>query len=279
MPKKRKHGIEQELAEILHSHTPSTKVLYFIGIGGSSMHTLAKLSHSMGFIVRGSDRSESERTRMLQKQGIGVYIGQERSHVEGADLVIYTHAISDKNPEYLGAMALGIPMLSRAEFLGYIMRDYKSRIGVSGTHGKSTTVAMLDAIFTRATCDPTTLSGAELWDGESMRIGKGELLIYESCEYRDSFLSFIPTVAVALNLELDHTDYFPDITALRHSFARDLSHATSFAIVNYDDEQLLEIIPKLKCNTITFGQGERADWRYIISAFLSEGMEFIAQGV
>ena len=267
MPKKRNDLREREIAKILLCKDPSAYTLHFIGIGGVSMYTLAALLHSRGYCVRGSDREQSVRSRKLVNMGIQVYIGHERSHVDGADMVIYTHAISDKNPELLGARLLDLLTLSRAELLGYIMRGYQSRIGVSGTHGKSTTVAMLDCIFTEALRDPTTLSGADLSFGEPMRLGGDNTLIYEACEYKDSFLSFTPTVAVALNLELDHTDYFPDIFALRHSFTKALSHASGFALVNMDDENLNGMLSDIKAPVITFGQCERANYRYLVTAF------------
>ena len=272
MPKSNKKGSESGLKELFKSQSP--RRVHFIGIGGVSMHTLARLLVAKGMTVSGSDREESDRTRILERDGITVYIGHDRSHVDGADLVVYSHAISDKNPEYLGALNLGIPTVTRGELLGRIMLDYKSRIGISGTHGKSTTVAMLDLIFTAAMCEPTTLSGAELTGGDAMRIGKSELLLYEACEYKDSFLSFCPTVAVALNLELDHTDYFPDIQSLRSSFVRALSRASTFSMVNCDDENLSAIIHEIKSPVITFGQSERADYRYLITSFGGESTKF-----
>ncbi len=274
MSEKNKANTQKEILKILRSEAPSDRTLHFIGIGGCSMYTLAVLSRSRGFRVTGSDRAESDRTRRLMEMGVTVYIGHEPSHADGADLIIYTHAISERNPEYLAALALGLPMLSRAEYMGILMRDYNNRIGISGTHGKSTTVAMLDRIFTAASSDPTTLSGAELSDGESLHIGNGKLLIYEACEYKDSFLSFAPTVAVSLNLELDHTDYFTDISALRRSFALAMSRASSFALINYDDENLRAIIPDIKAPVITFGQSERADYRYLITSFSDSSTEF-----
>ena len=247
--------------------------VHFVGVGGVSMYSLARLALRLGASVSGSDSVVSSRTKELSLRGAKIFIGHDATNVNGASLLVYSHAISDKNPEMIAAQNMGIPAVSRAEILGTFMLSYKTRIGISGTHGKSTTVSMLDSILCEALAQPTTLSGAELQNGEPIRVGRNDLLVYEACEYKDSFLSFSPSVAVALNMELDHTDYYKDIAQMRNSYIKALDKAKDFAIVNYDDEQLLEIIPKLKCNTITFGQGERADWRYIITAFLSEGME------
>ena len=248
--------------------------IHFVGIGGVSMYSLARLALLLGARVTGSDRIVSPRTKELALRGVKIFIGHEGSNVRGAGLVVYSHAISERNSELINANNLGIPTVSRAELLGALMLDYKGRIGISGTHGKSTTVSMLDAIFSAGMSQPTTLSGAELINGEPLRVGRGEMLIYEACEYRDSFLCFSPTVAIALNLELDHTDYFHDIKAMRSSYVKALSKATTFVLLNLDDEHLSEIMYDIHARVITFGQGERADWRYNITAFLDDGMEF-----
>lgn len=247
--------------------------LYFIGIGGVSMYTLARVAQNMGHRVFGSDRVIGFRTRDLVSRGITVYIGHDSSHIHGASLVVYSHAISEKNPEMLAAKNLGIPLVSRAELLGAMMLSYKNRIGVSGTHGKSTTVAMLDSIFSSVLSEPTTLSGADLEIGEPLRIGGDNLLLYEACEYKDSFLHFSPTIAIGLNLELDHTDYFSDISALSKSFKKALGRASECTVINLDDEHLSEIMPELRCRVVTFGQGERAEYRYRITSFLDNGYE------
>ncbi|MBQ2875582.1 MAG: UDP-N-acetylmuramate--L-alanine ligase [Clostridia bacterium] len=248
--------------------------IHFVGIGGVSMYSLARLALLLGATVTGSDRIVSPRTKELALRGVKIFIGHEGSNVRGAGLVVYSHAISERNSELINANNLGIPTVSRAELLGALMLDYKGRIGISGTHGKSTTVSMLDAIFSAGMSQPTTLSGAELINGEPLRVGRGEMLIYEACEYRDSFLCFSPTVAIALNLELDHTDYFHDIKAMRSSYVKALSKASTFVLLNLDDEHLSEIMHDIHARVITFGQGERADWRYHITAFLDDGMEF-----
>ena len=202
------------------------------------MYSLARLTITLGAMVSGSDREDSARTRELELLGAGVSIGHNPDNIRGADLVVYSHAIDDDNPELLAARQADIPTLSRPEYLGALMQKYKRRIGVSGSHGKSTTVAMLDCIFSCAGCNPTTLSGSDLPIGEPMRIGGSGTLIYEACEYKDAFLSFSPWVAVGLNLELDHTDYFADLEAIKTSFAKAIGSAASFAVINGDDPNL-----------------------------------------
>lgn len=248
--------------------------IHFVGIGGVSMYSLARLAMLGGARVSGSDREESERTRELASLGIDVRIGHSAENVDGASLVVYTHAISSDNVERVTASSLGIPVITRAEYMGALMLGYKNRIGVSGSHGKSTTVSMLDAIFTAAGADPTVLSGAELPVGEPLKVGSDSLMIYEACEYKDSFLRFAPTIAVGLNLELDHTDYFEDIGAMKDSFRKALSKATSFSVINGDDENFRPIIPTVRNKVITYGVGERNKYRYSITSFKEGGFGF-----
>ena len=248
--------------------------VHFVGIGGVSMYSLARLALNRGAVVSGSDREENERTGLLSEIDIPVFIGHSKEHVKGKSLVVYSHAISDDNPELLEARERGIPTANRAEFLGALMLSYKNRIGVSGTHGKSTTVAMLDSIFSYAMVNPTVLSGADLPSGDSIKIGSDALLIYEACEYRDSFLKFSPSVAIGLNLELDHTDYFADINAIKESFVKSLSRARDFALISGDDKNLRDISAKIKTRVVTFGRNEGNTYRYFVSSFDDSGFDF-----
>ena len=193
-----------------------TSVIHLIGIGGVSMYSLARLVLAKGASVTGSDREENARVKDLVSLGVRVTVGHSATNVAGAGLVVYSQAISSDNPEMLAAAEYGIPTVSRAQLLGALMIGYKNRIGISGTHGKSTVTAMLDMILS-TTYKPTTLCGAELSNGSPLRVGEGDYLVYEACEYKDSFLSFSPTVALALNLELDHTDYFSGICIVSFS--------------------------------------------------------------
>jgi UDP-N-acetylmuramate--alanine ligase len=238
------------------------------------MYSLSRIALLSGAKVSGSDRETSDRTHELSLLGARIFIGHNAENVKGATLVVYSHAIGMDNPEIIEANRLNIPTVSRAEYLGAIMLGYNSRIGISGSHGKSTTVAMIDAIFTHAGINPTTLSGADLPIGSPIRIGSKGVMIYEACEYKDSFLRFTPTISVGLNLELDHTDYFFDIDAIKESFTKALGRAESFSLVNGDDENMSAIIKDIKAKVISFGGGEANDYRYSITAFRDDGFDF-----
>lgn len=214
------------------------KKLHFAGIGGISMSTIALLALKKGFDVTGSDRSESDAVKKLMAAGIPVTIGHLPESVEGKDAVIYTAALGMENPELARAVELGIPLISRGEFLGYLMCDYCTRIGVSGTHGKTTTTSMISHLMIHAGYDPTVANGAILPQiGSAYRPGSADYFVYEACEYKDSFLSFEPSIAVITNLELDHTDYFDSIEAIIASFQKAIepSHAV---VANMDSENV-----------------------------------------
>ena len=244
-----------------------TRNIHFVGIGGVSMYTLARLALNMGAAVSGSDRELSPRTEILSELGASVYVGHNCDNIGNASLVVYSHAIEEHNPELVCARERGILTVNRAEYMGAMMLDYRTRIGVSGSHGKSTTVAMLETIFSHARANPTVLCGADLPSGDPLMIGDRGMMIYEACEYRDSFLRFLPTVAIALNLELDHTDYFPDLSALKESFVKALSRAEQFAVISGDDKNLQSIMPKISTDVISFGRGRDNIYRYDVTAF------------
>ena len=261
------------VSEIRQITKKSGAKIHFVGIGGVSMYSLAAFALNNGFTVSGSDREASRRTDRLIELGASVYIGDDASEPPLVDAVIYSHAIPSSHPTLLAAESRGIPTLSRAEYMGALMPDYTARIGISGSHGKSSVTAMLDSIFEAAGIGHATLSGADLPIGEPYRIGSGALL-YEACEYRDSFLHFLPTVAVALNLELDHTDYFADIEQLRDSFRRSLKRAQNYAIINAEDENLAKIKGDIGDKVITFGYSHDSDYRYQITEYRRCGFVF-----
>ncbi len=238
----------------------------FTGIYGAGMLPLACLFKKLGYNVSGSDRmagGEAEEKasapddtfangrRLLRELGVKV-TGHGRDYISSVNILIYSLAVSEDNEELLEAKGLGIPMVSRAEALGYIMRQYREGIAVSGTHGKSTTVAITDAIFTASGRNPTTVSGATLCDGNPMRIGGANSFICEACEYKDSFLRLSPSVAVVTGIELDHTDYFKDTDAVCASFS-DFINKAKCAVLNIDSENVKMILPRIKSDVITFG--------------------------
>ncbi|MBE6672501.1 MAG: UDP-N-acetylmuramate--L-alanine ligase [Ruminococcaceae bacterium] len=239
--------------------------IHFIGIGGIMMSSLAMMALKDGKQVTGSDRAPSALTEELERRGATVYYGQCAENIEKTrpEVVVYTAAIHPDNEEYAAAVAAGIPMLSRAQYLGRLMTAYRHRIGVSGTHGKSTTTGMLSAICLAGSSDPTVLCGAELacLDGNAFRIGKKEQLVYESCEYTDSFLSFHPTVAVVLNIDLDHVDYFHSLSQMKESFYRSALDAEC-VVVNLDDANTKETFAAYPKKVITVSiDSEDADYR------------------
>lgn len=214
------------------------KRIHFIGIGGIMMSSLAMMALENGKTVTGSDRAPSALTEALREKGAEIFYGQCAENIAHAraDVVVYTAAIHPDNAEYAAAVAAGIPMFSRAQYLGQLMTAYRNRIGVSGTHGKSTTTGMLSSIYLAAATDPTVLCGAALSSlhGAAFQMGGKTHLLYESCEYTDSFLDFHPTVAVVLNIDLDHVDYFHSIDQLKESFYRS-ALGSDTVVINADD--------------------------------------------
>ncbi len=220
--------------------------VYFIGVGGVMMSSLALLTHREGFSVLGSDRAHTAVTDSLAAAGITVFDTHAAENLPAdCGLVVYTVAISPDNPEYVAAGARDIPRLSRADYLGALMTGYDCRIGVAGMHGKSTCTSMCAQILLDdPAADPTILSGATYAPmGGAYRIGDGrEHFLFEACEYMDSFLDFNPTVAILLGAELEHVDYFKDMEQIRTSFANfaSLSGKGGVTVVNLDDPDILE---------------------------------------
>ena len=212
---------------------------HLAGIGGVSMCPLAEVLLGMGLIVQGSDMTESDTVCQLRAQGIDVAIGHSAENLKDCDLVIRTAAIHDENPEIAGAIARGIPVYERAQAWGAIMQHYENAVCFSGTHGKTTTTSMATHIFMAAQADPTVMIGGTLpMLHAGYRVGKGDTIILESCEYCNSFLNFFPTVAVILNVAADHLDFFKDLNDIEHSFRQFacLTPETGFIIANGDDE-------------------------------------------
>lgn len=218
--------------------------VFFIGVGGVMMSSLALLTARAGYPVGGSDRNRTPLTESLRAEGIEIYYDHDPANLPpDCGLVVYTVAISPDNPEYLSARTRGIPCVSRADYLGFIMTRYRRRVGIAGMHGKSTCTSMCAQIFMDADVDPTVLSGAEYRPmGGAYRIGDEEHFIFEACEYMDSFLDFQPTVAVLLGAELEHVDYFKSMEQIRTSFASfaSLTGPRGITVVNIDDPEVTE---------------------------------------
>jgi len=228
--------------------------VYFVGIGGISMSGLAEILADAGFSVSGSDRSKSPLTEGLEQKGIRVFYGQRAENITSdIDCVIFTSAIRPDNPEYIATMEKGIPHLTRAELLGQLMKNYRTSIAVSGTHGKTTTTSMISEILLQAGTDPTlSIGGIYKPIGGNIRVGGFEYFVTEACEYTNSFLSFFPTVGIILNIEEDHMDFFKDLADIRHSFRKfaELLPADGCLIINADIPDYREITDGLTCKVI-----------------------------
>ena len=238
------------------------KRVHLVGIGGVSMCPLAEVLRGMGLTVQGSDMSESDTVKHLRSLGITVAVGHNAENLGDCDFVVRTAAVHDSNPEIAGAVARGIPVYERAQAWGAIMQHYPNALCVSGTHGKTTTTSMCTHIFMAAQADPTVMIGGTLPLLHSgYRVGQGDTIILESCEYCNSFLSFYPTVAVILNVEADHLDFFKDLNDIEHSFHRfaELVPAAGHVIVNADNEGAMDSVKGLEHPVFTFGLDHPAD--------------------
>jgi len=238
--------------------------IYFMGIGGISMSGLAEILLERGFHVSGSDSKASALTEMLENKGITIFYGQKAQNLS-ADIncVVYTSAIRPDNPEFIAAKELNIPLLSRAELLGQIMKNYQVPIAISGTHGKTTTTSMVSEILLQANTDPTLSIGGILKTiGGNIRIGRSPYFVTEACEYTNSFLSFYPKISLILNIEEDHLDFFKDINDIRNSFREfaKLLPEDGTLIINGDIENYNEITNGLPCKVITYGSASTCDY-------------------
>lgn len=246
------------------------KRVHLIGIGGVSMRPLGLVLKGMGLEVSGSDMSASLSTDELIEKGIHVDIGHRAENIRGADCVIRTAAVHNDNPEIAAARSAGIPVFERAQAWGEIMKSYKNAICISGTHGKTTTTSMMTHILMEADMDPTVMIGGYLpLLHAGHRVGHGDTIVLESCEYCDSFLNFFPTLAVVLNVEADHLDYFKDLADIQKSFHQFAEMATFGVVANGDDPHTVEAMKGIK--HLSFGLGEQnqvraenisPDWRH-----------------
>ncbi len=245
------------------------KRIFFAGVGGVMMSSLALLTKRQGFEVKGSDRAPSAVTKKLEHNGIEVFYSHSAENLgDRCGALVYTVAISEDNPEYVSAKERGIPCISRADYLGYLMTEYQNRIGVAGMHGKSTCTSMCAEIFMSYAEDeallmPTVISGAEYKKmGGAYYIGGKENFIFEACEYMDSFLDFNPTVAILLNAEMEHVDYFKSMEQINSSFAAyaALTGEGGVCIANADDENIMISTKRYNGRLITFGRCSKADY-------------------
>lgn len=238
--------------------------IHFIGIGGISMSGLAEILLEEGFTVSGSDSKESALTKKLESEGARIAYGQKAENITpDIDCVVYTAAINRANPELIEAVAKKIPMLTRAELLGQLMKNYKTPIAVSGTHGKTTTTSMISHILLAGDMDPTISVGGILKAiGGNIRVGSSETFVTEACEYTNSFLHFFPKISVILNIEEDHLDFFKDLEDIRHSFRQfaELLPEDGTLVINSDIDGFREIYEGLRCRVVTYGSSPDSDY-------------------
>ena len=239
------------------------KRVHFVGIGGSSMSGLAGLLKDEGYIVTGSDKTRSHKTEHLEEKCIEIHIGHAAENVHGADVIVYSAAISMENSERAEAARLGIEQIERCDLIGQLMAGSRFAVGVSGTHGKTTTTSMLSQILVEGGADPTIHIGGKLDAiGGSTRIGRGGAFLAEACEFRRSFLKLKPTMAVVLNIDSDHLDCYKDIDEIEETFGQflHLLPESGLAIGKGTDERVLRQLSRLSCRTETFGMTEACDW-------------------
>ncbi len=240
----------------------TVKRIHFIGIGGVSTSAIAQILAKRGFEVSGSDKSHSAYTKHLEAIGIQVFLGHQAEQVDGADLIVYTAAVHDSNPEMVRANERAIPCLSRAEMLGQLMLDYENSICIAGTHGKTTSTSMTTKILNTPSLDPTALVGGLLEDlNSNVIIGESSIFLTEACEYTDSFLSFFPKIGVILNVDEDHLDYFKNLDNIIQSFVAFTQNIKDdgVLIINGDDYNSKKILPYYKGRTRTFGISDSCD--------------------
>lgn len=231
------------------------KHIHMIGIGGSGMCPLAEILHGKGYFLTGSDNNESDPLTRIKNLGIKVYMGHRAENIKGAELVVYSAAIAADNPELKAAREQGIPIMERSHMLGALTRHFDNVIGVCGTHGKTTVTSMITQILILNKMDPTAVIGGKLPLINSNGIsGKSETMVCESCEFVDTFLQLSPDIAVLLNIDNDHLDYFKTMENMTLSFHKFLKMAKT-AYINGDDSRVLTAADDIDADTITFGFG------------------------
>ncbi len=236
--------------------------IHFIGIGGVSMSSLAKLLLADGHKISGSDIGLSKNVKELIDMGAEVSIGHKSENVKNPQMIVYTAAVKKDNPELISGEEKNILTIERCDLLGEIMRGYNFPINICGTHGKTTTTSMMASVFLEGNKEPTISIGGDFDKiGGNLNIGKKDYFICEACEYVESFLKFYPYASVILNIEEDHLDYFKDINHIKSSFLKfaNLTDKDGFVILNCEDKECMEIADDIKVKVYTFGLSGNAD--------------------
>ncbi len=257
----------------IHKH--SFTHVHFIGIGGISMSGLAEILLENGYKVSGSDMQHSSILKRLESKGAKIYLVHNKENIIGADLIVYTDAISKDNPEFVEANNRGITTVDRGTFLGQLMKGYKTSIAVSGTHGTTTTTGMVSAILDESTLKPTILLGGQLDQiGGNIKIGNGDLLLTEACEYKGNILKFFATIGVVLNIDADHLDYFENlehIISTFSDFAKQIPK-NGYIIANNDDINVQKAVKEVNCDIVTFGVENDSNYQASNIIFTENGL-------
>lgn len=258
----------------------NSKTIHMIGINGISMSGLAEILLSSGYNITGSDLKSSPRTERLKELGAVIYENHDKSNVKDAGLVVYTAAVSMDNPEILYAKEQNIPLMERSVLLGVIMTFFEKGIAIAGTHGKTTTTAMISNIFILSGLDPTVHIGATYKEiNGTVRIGSKKYFITEACEYKESFLTLHPECAVITNIDFDHADYYKDIEAVKKSFIKFSKNITpdGFLIINGDCPNSTDAMGQMPCRKVTFGCSDHNDYQAVNIRQGQTGMTFSVQ--
>lgn len=238
------------------------KKIHFVGIGGSGMCPIAEILFHQGYELTGSDISESDTLERVRSYGIPVFMGQRAENIDGTELVVYTAAVKQDNPELVAARERDIPTVERSVMLGMVARRYPDSIAVSGTHGKTTTTAMITQVLLGAGKDPSAVIGGKLplINGNG-RVGHSDTMVCEACEYVDTFLQLHPAIAVILNIDNDHLDYFGTVENTIHSFHRFAKQTSKMILVNGDDANAKKAVEGISGpEIVTYGFGKDNDF-------------------
>lgn len=241
----------------------NSKHIHFIGIGGSGTFPLVQILQSEGHLISGSDNNYTDTIALEEKMGIQVTIGQSAENIQGADLIVYSAAIMEDNPELIAAKESSIPAIERSVLLGTLSQRYNRTIGVSGTHGKTTTSTMLTQVLLETPLDPTVVLGGKLSSiGGNGRPGKSDVFVVEACEFVDTFLKISPWMVILLNIDADHLDYFKTMERLTQSFRQFADSASGPIIYNGDDQNTIEAIKDLDKEKISFGEDSKNNYYF-----------------
>ncbi|MBQ2671543.1 MAG: UDP-N-acetylmuramate--L-alanine ligase [Clostridia bacterium] len=237
------------------------KKIHFIGIGGSGMFPLAQILKQNGFEVTGSDVYESDTLEKVKKLGIKVNLSQEKENVSDQDLVVFSAAIKETNPEICAAKEKNIPIIERSVMLGIIFNKYKNSVGIAGTHGKTTTTSMITTVLLDAGKSPTAVIGGMLPKlGSNAAAGNSDIIVAEACEYVDSFLCLNPRISVITNVDADHLDYFKTFENVKKSFNKFANQTSDLVVLNGDDKGALDSTKNIKAKKVTFGFSDNCDY-------------------